>query len=111
MASVFVAHRLSCSLACGIFLDQESIHVPCIGRGILNHWTNRGVFEGESFTYLSLGFWWLLTALSVPWLIEASLHLCPHRYITISVSYPLVFKKPLSLALAFILVQDDLIAT
>jgi len=65
MASVFVAHRLSCSLACGIFLDQESTHVPCIGRGILNHWTNRGVFEGESFTYLSPGFWWLLTALSV----------------------------------------------
>ena len=30
--SVVVAHGLSCSTACGIFPDQGSNHVPCIGR-------------------------------------------------------------------------------
>ena len=36
-ASVVVAQRLICSLACGIFLDQGLNHVPCTGRLILNH--------------------------------------------------------------------------
>ena len=39
--SVAVVHRLTCPVACGIFLDQGSI--PCIGRRILNHWITRGV--------------------------------------------------------------------
>ena len=39
--SVVVAHGLSCSVACGIFLDQGSNRVSCIGRRILNHWTTR----------------------------------------------------------------------
>ena len=40
---------LSCSTglgglrASGIFLDQGSNLVPCIGRWVLNHWTTRGV--------------------------------------------------------------------
>ena len=34
-------HRFSCSAACGIFPDQESI--PCIGRQIPNHWASREV--------------------------------------------------------------------
>ena len=36
-ASVVVVHRLSCPEACGIFPDQGSTRVPCIGRQILNH--------------------------------------------------------------------------
>ena len=33
-AGTGLVHRLSCSMACGILLDQ--ICVPCIGRQILN---------------------------------------------------------------------------
>ena len=44
-----VAHGLSCSKACGIFLDQGSNHVSCTGRQILYHWTTR---EGLSFTFM-----------------------------------------------------------
>ena len=40
-ASVVVAHRLSCPVARGIFLDQGS-HVLCTGRWILNHQINQG---------------------------------------------------------------------
>ena len=36
-----MAHRLSSSVACGIFPDQGSNSVPCIARWILNHWTTR----------------------------------------------------------------------
>ena len=39
--SVIVAHGPSCSAACGIFPDQGSNHVPCIGRRILNHCVTR----------------------------------------------------------------------
>ena len=39
--SVVVAHGLSCSAACGIFLDQGSTRVPCIGRRTLNHCATR----------------------------------------------------------------------
>ena len=35
---VVVAHGLICSRAWGIFLDQESNCVSCIGRWILYHW-------------------------------------------------------------------------
>ena len=35
--SVVVAHKLSCSEACGIFPEKEWNPVPCISRGILNH--------------------------------------------------------------------------
>ena len=41
--SVFVAHRLCCSTAHGIFLAQGSNPCPLIGRQILNHWTIREV--------------------------------------------------------------------
>ena len=36
---VVVARGLSCPTACGIFPDQGSNHVPCIGRQIPNFWT------------------------------------------------------------------------
>ena len=39
--SVVVALGLSCPTTCGIFQDQGSNHVPCIGRRILNHCTTR----------------------------------------------------------------------
>ena len=39
--SVVVAHRPSCSTACGIFPDQARTHVACISRQILNHCTTR----------------------------------------------------------------------
>ena len=39
--SVVVAHGLSRSAACGIFPDQGSNPVPCIGRRILNHCATR----------------------------------------------------------------------
>ena len=41
VASLVAGHRLSCSVSCGIFLDQELSLCPCIGRQILNHWTTR----------------------------------------------------------------------
>ena len=41
--SVLVVLRLSCSTVHGIFPDQGSNRVPCIGRWILNHWTTREV--------------------------------------------------------------------
>ena len=31
VASFVVEHGLSCSVACGIFLDQDQTHVPCTG--------------------------------------------------------------------------------
>ena len=42
-ASVVVVHGLSCSVACGIFLDQGSNLCPLVGRQILNHCTTREV--------------------------------------------------------------------
>ena len=38
-----MAHGFSCSAACGIFPDQGSNRVPCIGRRILNHCATREV--------------------------------------------------------------------
>ena len=35
VASFVVEHGLSCSVACGIFLDQDQTHVPCTGGGFL----------------------------------------------------------------------------
>ena len=35
--SIAVTHGLSCSSACGIFLDQELNPVPCNGRWMLTH--------------------------------------------------------------------------
>ena len=43
MDSVVVLHRLSCSAACGIFMDRSGTCVPCIGKQILNHQTTREV--------------------------------------------------------------------
>ena len=43
--SVIVAHGPSCSAACGIFPDQGSNRVPCIGRQILNHCATREARE------------------------------------------------------------------
>ena len=39
--SVIVAHRPSCSAACGILPDQGSNPCPCIGRQTLNHCATR----------------------------------------------------------------------
>ena len=36
-----MVHKLSCSVACRILLDQGSKPVPCIGRQILNHCATR----------------------------------------------------------------------
>ena len=41
--SVVVAHWLSCSVACGIFLGRGRTRVPCIGRRILNYCATREV--------------------------------------------------------------------
>ena len=42
--SAVVAHRLSCPMACGIFVPQAGIKPasPSNGRWILNHWTHQG---------------------------------------------------------------------
>ena len=42
-SSVVVAHRLSCSVACGIVPDQGLNQCPCIVGQIINHWTTREV--------------------------------------------------------------------
>ena len=42
-SSTFVAHGLSCAMACGILLDQELNHVPCMGRWVLIYHTTREV--------------------------------------------------------------------
>ena len=41
--SVVTAHRLSCPMACGSSQTRSQIHLPCIGKWILNHWTTREV--------------------------------------------------------------------
>ena len=51
--SVVVAHGLSCSTTCGIFPDQGSNRVPCIGRWIPNHCATREV-HGSFFAKI---FW------------------------------------------------------
>ena len=38
-----VAHRLSCSVSCGAFLDQGSTLVPCTGRQVLIYYVTREV--------------------------------------------------------------------
>ena len=43
--SVVVAHRLSCSVACGIFLDQGSNPCPCFGWWVLYHWVTKETLE------------------------------------------------------------------
>lgn len=40
-ASVVVARGLNCPTACGIFLDQGSKRVPCLGRWSLHHGITR----------------------------------------------------------------------
>ena len=47
--SVVVEHGLSCSVACGIFLDQNRTCVSCIGRQILIHCTTREVWKINFF--------------------------------------------------------------
>ena len=41
--SLVVGHGLSCPVACGIFPEQGSNHVACIGRQILYHCNTREV--------------------------------------------------------------------
>ena len=41
--SVVVAHRLSCSRACGSSQIRDWTHVSCIGRQILYHWATREI--------------------------------------------------------------------
>ena len=50
--SVIVAHGPSCSTACGIFPDQGSNRVPCIGRQTLNHCATREV-PTYTFTHIN----------------------------------------------------------
>ena len=50
--SVVVAHRLSCSVACGIFLDWGLNQCPSVGRQILNHWITREVLHGSVNRYI-----------------------------------------------------------
>ena len=50
--SVAVTHGLSCCVACGIFLDQGSHCVPCIGRRFLIHCTTREVRDW----FIAIGF-------------------------------------------------------
>ena len=49
-----LAHRLSCPLAWGIFLEKGFNSFPCIDREILNLWTTREVL---SRTFDSIGCW------------------------------------------------------
>ena len=51
--SVVVAHRLSCSVACGIFQTRARTRVPCIGRQILNHCATR---KAPIFNFLIIFF-------------------------------------------------------
>ena len=48
---------LSCPLPCGVILDGDQTHVPCISVWILNHWTG-GVLLLLSFPTLG-GISWL----------------------------------------------------
>ena len=76
-ASVVVAHRLSCSAACGIFPNRARTHVPCIGRQILNHCTTR---EAPI-----MGFLYHVTSLCpglTPWSSEALITFCPQASIS-----------------------------
>ena len=41
--SLLAEHRLSCSVACGIFQTRDRTCVPCIGRQILIHCTTSKV--------------------------------------------------------------------
>ena len=50
--SAAMAHGLRCASARGIFPDQRSNHVSCIGRWILYHWATR---EAPSYLFISLG--------------------------------------------------------
>ena len=43
--SVVVVHKLSCSEAYGIFLDQNWTHVPCNGRQLLIQWATREILD------------------------------------------------------------------
>ena len=45
VASFVVEHGFRSSLACGIFLDQDQAHVPCIGRWTLSHGITRDVLR------------------------------------------------------------------
>ena len=49
--SVVGAHGPCCLVTCEIFLDQDQIHVPSIGRQILNHWIT---WEATLFSLFSL---------------------------------------------------------
>ena len=53
--SIVVAHRLNCSVAWGIFLDQESNLCPLHWQGILKHWTTkRFLLDGFVFFFFKL---------------------------------------------------------
>ena len=41
--SAVMSRGLRCPTACGIFWTRYQTHVPCMGRGIPNHWTTREV--------------------------------------------------------------------
>ena len=58
--SAVVVHGLSCSVACGIFLDRDQTRVSCVGRWILYHWATReapiNAFWLTDGTWMRLGF-------------------------------------------------------
>ena len=58
-APVVVAHRFSCSVACGIF-PKDQTRVTCIGTQILIHCTTREVLN---FDFLKNFFIWLYLVL------------------------------------------------
>ena len=51
--SVVAAHGLSCSMSCGSSQTRDRIHVPCIGRQMLNPWTTRSVPDFGLLFFLS----------------------------------------------------------
>ena len=60
-ASVVVAHRFSCSVACGIFPKNQT-RVTWIGTQILIHCTTREVLNFDFLKNLFIWLYWVLVA-------------------------------------------------
>ena len=59
--SVVVGHRLSCSAACGIFLDQGSNPFPLHWQAVLNHCATREVQTGLFLHFVCISILFFLT--------------------------------------------------
>ena len=77
-ASVVVAHRLSCSAACGIFPAQGSNPCPCIGRRILIHCATREVLI--EYFYLFIYLFIYKNYLIYLFLAALGLHCCTQAF-------------------------------